>query len=343
MLTSFTEKWTMRNQVVRSGLLAVIVAGGFVPVAYAQDAKAAEVIAKTRAAIGGARLDALKTLSLEASMDRNIGARQMSAAVEMFIELPDKYLKSEVSSGMMNMTMNTGFNGDKAIMPGGGNISMAPGGAMVFRMGPGGPMPDAVKPTPEQLAEMNKAAIRSARTDISRMMLGWFGMTHPSLTAQYTYAGEAESPDGKAHVIDVKDADGFAARLFVDQNNYLPLMVTYQGRQPRVMTSGGPTGSASGGAATPQVTRSQTETRQLTDEERKQVQADLEKRVAQDLAAQPTVEFNLFFDDWRQVDGVSFPHKMRRAVAGETNEEWTINKVKINPKIDAKKFAVDAK
>jgi len=55
------------------------------------------------------------------------------------------------------------------------------------------------------------------------------------------------------------------------------------------------------------------------------------------------VEFSLFFDDWREVDGVTFPHVMRRAAGGETSEEWTINKVKVNPKIDAKTFAVAAK
>ena len=66
-------------------------------------------------------------------------------------------------------------------------------------------------------------------------MLGWFGATHPSVNAHYTYAGEAESPDGKAHVIDVKNADGFAARLFIDEQTHLPLMVTYQGPQPRMV------------------------------------------------------------------------------------------------------------
>jgi hypothetical protein len=267
----------------------------------------------------------------------------------MFLEMPDKFLRSEVSTGMMNMTINTGFNGDKALVPAGGNVSMAAGGAMVFRIGPGGPAaggPDAVKPTPEQLEEMNKGALRSSRAELSRMMLGWFGTAHPSLQAQYTYAGEAESPDGKAHVIDVKNADGFAARLFIDQNNYLPLMVTYQGRQPRVMTSGGPGGpvvTAMGGAAAATTHAAPGQARQMTDEERKQMQADMENRIAAEVAKQPMVEFSLFFEDWREVDGVQFPHKMRRAIAGETNEEWTISKVKLNPKIDAKKFAVDAK
>ena len=116
------------------------------------------------------------------------------------------------------------------------------------------------------------------------MMLGWFGTAHPALQATYTYAGEAESPDGKAHVIDVKNADGFAARLFIDQNNYLPLMVTYKGRQPRVMTSGGPMYTNAAAAAASR--RTQTK-RADADEERKKLAADTEKMLTQQIAEQP--------------------------------------------------------
>ena len=52
----------------------------------------------------------------------------------------------------------------------------------------------------------------------------------------------------------------------------------------------------------------------------------------------PTVEYSLFFDDWREIDGINFPHVIRRATKGTTEEEWTITKVKVNPKLDAKKF-----
>jgi hypothetical protein len=54
------------------------------------------------------------------------------------------------------------------------------------------------------------------------------------------------------------------------------------------------------------------------------------------------VDVTLYFEDWRDADGVKFPFKIRRAMAGTTSEEWTVSKVKINPKIDAKKFAVDS-
>ena len=304
--------------------------------ALAQDAKAAEILAKTRQALGGARLEAVKSLAVEAASQRNMGQMQMAADIEILLEMPDKYLRSENSRGMMAMTMNTGFNGDKAIVPAG--VSMAGGGAMVIRMGPGGPIGgDAPKLTDEQKAEVNRASLRSARVELSRLMLGWFAAAHPSLAAQYSYAGEAESPDGKAYVIDVKDADGFEARLFIDQNNHLPLMVTYKGRQPRIVTAGGPMTRAQGGSS------AQTPTRPLSDEERRKMADDVQGQVRREMAEQPMVEFSMFFDDWREVDGITFPHVMRRGSGGETTEEWTVGKVKVNPKIDAKKFAVDAR
>jgi hypothetical protein len=329
----------MRVQMIRC-MAAMVLAGAVAVPAQAQDAKAAEILAQTRKALGGKKLESLKGVSIEAAMARNVNNMQMSSSVEMHVEMPDKYVRIEESRSGMGIVMNNGFNGDKAILPGGGNVSMQ-GGAMVFRMGPGGPVAEGAKPTPEQQAEMNKAALRSQKTEISRLMLGWFGMAHPALPVQYTYVGEAESPDGKAHVIEAKDSEGFSARVFIDQNNFLPLMVSYQGRAPRVMTSGGPmVAHAPGAAAGQQATRS---TRELSDEERKKLASDAEKQIAQSIQQSPMVDISIFFDDWREVDGIQFPHVMRRASAGTTNEEWTINKVRINPKIDAKKFAADTK
>ena len=313
----------MSTQFTRLAAAALLLVATAATPTYSQDAKAAEVIAKTRKALGDRKLEALKTLTAQAAMDRNIGSMQTSSEIELFIEMPDKYLRSEVSRGMMNMTMHTGFNSGKAIMPGGANMSVGPGGAMVFRMGPGGAVHgEGEKPTPEQLAQMNEASLRTARADVSRMMLGWFGAAHPSLNAEYTYAGEAESPDGRAHVIDVRGNDGFEARLFIDQNDHLPLMVTYKARQPRIMTTGGP-GTMTRGAEPGGV--------------------NVQEAMARQAAEQPLSDFTLFFDDWREVDGLAFPHTMRRAAAGETIEEWVFGKVTVNSKIDPAKFAVEAK
>ena len=311
---------------VISGVAALVLAAGLAAPVHAQDAKAAEVLTAARKAIGNGKLDGLKTFSLQAAMQRNVGSMQMQSDVELLVEMPDKYMRSDVSSGMMNMTMRTGFNGERAILPTGAR-AMPGGGGMMITMG-GGPgagaaanPPAAERPTPEQMEQMSRVSLRSSRQEISRLMLGWFGTVHPSLRAQYTYAGEAESPDGKAHVIDVKDADGFAARLFIDQISKRPLMVTYQGRQPRMVTMNRPR-STTGAPGAPQA------------------DAEAAKQAQQPA---PMIEFSLFFDDWHEADGVNFPHKIRRASAGETNEEWTISKVKVNPTIDPKKFAVEGR
>ncbi len=328
----------MRTPRASTALLALAVAASAAAPIAAED-KAAEVLTAARKAIGGKKLDTLKTLSLDAALQRNMNNVQLNADVEILLELPDKYVRSDASSGMMNMTLATGFNGEKPIRPANA-VSMGAGGGMMIRMGGAGPLPPGEKPSPEEQERIDKQLLRSSRADISRLMLGWFAMTHPAIAAEYTYAGEAESPDGKAHVIDARNADGFTARLFIDQETRLPLMVTYQGPQPRVITQGGPrpAGAPAAGAAVQhggqEVTR-----RELTDEERQKLRADADRQIKEMQSQPPTmVEFSLYFEDWREVDGVKFPHKIRRAVAGSTNEEWTVNKVKVNPKIDAKKF-----
>jgi hypothetical protein len=312
------------------------------PVAFiAQEVgRAAEILAAARKAIGDKKLDALKTFSVQSALQRNVQTMQVNSDVEILLDLPDKYLRNEASTGggmIMAAGGTTGFNGDRPLqkLNGGG----MPGGGLVIRMGgPGGfSTGDGEKPTPEQLAEMNKAMVRSSQIEASRLMLGWFAMAHPAVNAQYTFAGEAESPDGKAYVIDVKNADNFTARLFIDELTHLPLMVTYKAPQPRMMTAGGGARQGPPAAGSPHTV---TMTSSMTDEERKKAQADLDKRLKESHREPPVMaDYTVFFEDWRDADGVKFPFKMRRAMGSETTEEWTVSKVKVNPKIDPKRFA----
>jgi hypothetical protein len=307
-----------------------------------EDSKAAAVVAAARQAIGDRKLDALKTLTLEAQIQRNVGTMQMTTDTEILLELPDRYLRSDTSSGPMSGGFTSGFNGEKVILPANA-LSMA-GGAMIIRMGPGpgpvGPMPPpGEKPSPEEQERLDKAMLRSTRIDLSRLMLGWFVAAHPALNVQFTYAGEAESRDGKADVIDAKNADGFSARVFIDRDTHLPLMVTYQAPQPRVVTAGGPPRQAQQPTSGGHAPQPASERRDMTEEERRQVRDDAEKQL-EAIRSQPQamVEFTLFFDDWQETGGIRFPHKLRRAMSGATNEEWTVTRVKVNPKIDPKKF-----
>ena len=74
-------------------------------------------------------------------------------------------------------------------------------------------------------------------------------------------------------MVDARNADGFAARVFIDEKTHLPLMVTYQGPQPRMVTAGGPPpGSGAGaGAQAPARPASQVDPKQLADEAKKQI------------------------------------------------------------------------
>ena len=314
------------------------------PVAFiAQEAgKAAEILALARKAIGGKKLETLKTFSVESSLVRNVQSMQMNSDVEILLELPDKYLRSEASSGggshggMVVMAGGgvTGFDGDRPLQK--VNTGGMPGGGMVIRMGGPGGFSNGEKPTPEQLEEMNKTMVRSSRTEASRLMLGWFAMAHPAINAQYTYLGDAESPDGKAYVIEVKSAENFAARLFIDQSTHLPLMVTYKAAQPRMMSAGGGARQVTpmGGSG-----HSVAMSASMTDEERKKAQAEIDKQVRELQQAPPVMaDYTVFFEEWKDADGVKFPLKMRRAMGTETTEEWTISKIRVNPKIDPKRF-----
>jgi hypothetical protein len=56
-----------------------------------------------------------------------------------------------------------------------------------------------------------------------------------------------------------------------------------------------------------------------------------------------TVEFRLLYSDYKDVDdvdGVKFPFTISRSVDGQPQESLTLEKVKINPKIDPKKFDI---
>ena len=63
--------------------------------------------------------------------------------------------------------------------------------------------------------------------------------------------------------------------------------------------------------------------------------ADLQARMAEAEKNRKTVEFRMFYGDYKKVDGVMLPHKIETSLDGQPNEEWTIEKYKVNPQIKA--------
>jgi hypothetical protein len=325
------------------------------------DAKAATVLAEVRKALGGEqKIAAVKALALRADYRREIsaggpggggmmivmrgagpgahdGGGQTTGKIEIDVELPDKYLRSDIGAQAFGMTRTDGYEGTRLFQE---MIPNSPG--MQVRVD--NPAPDAT---------MAKLVLTRRQHDLARLFLGLTGKTQPGFDATYTYGGQAESPDGKADIIDVTGPEGFKARLFVDAETHLPLMLTYLDAEPRVMTrtmtrGGGP--GAGGGrgdniavAPPPAAQSAQTASPRaaalegLTPEQREEIQ----KQMAAAQAEPPKmVEYRLFFAEYQKVDGVSLPHQISRGMGGKTTEEWTVTSYRVNPTFKADRFKV---
>ncbi|HKW00933.1 MAG TPA: hypothetical protein VJN96_13995 [Vicinamibacterales bacterium] len=308
-----------------------------------QGQDASKVLSLVREALGGdKKIAAVKTLTVSGRSAKVSGETTAPAAdFEIAMELPDKYMKKEVVAtiGTSTIARTTGFNGEGLI-----DATDTPpmgGGMMVMRFGgPGGGAAGA-QPTPEQAAAMRKNALQAAHEDFTRLTLGMFASSFAAFPVEFSYAGQAESPDGKADVIGIKGADNFQARLFVDSVSHMPLMISWMAKEPMVMnmTSGPGRASSSGGANVVQFGAGGGG-QQMTPEQRDQMMKEMQDRMKEAEAKRRTVEYRLYYGDYQDVSGVKLPFKLQRSIDGKPSEEMTLEKVKINQKIDPKKFEV---
>jgi len=49
-------------------------------------------------------------------------------------------------------------------------------------------------------------------------------------------------------------------------------------------------------------------------------------------------QITVYLADYKDVDGVMLPHRLTQAVDGTTVEEWSFEKVRVNPEIKADFF-----
>jgi hypothetical protein len=268
---------------------------GFVSPGFAQDAaaKAASVLADARKALGGEdKLRAVKTLQAIGDVRRTMGEMQMEGELELLIEPPDKLRRNEAIAMPNGGTMarTEVLNGDDVWDDSSQRGGMGGHMAMIMR-GPGGR-----EMNEEQMKEMRR---RMRRTDLSRYTLAWLLTTD----APVAHAGVAEAPDGSADVLEVKPTEGPAMRLFIDRQTRMPLMLTWQGPQQRMMVRRG-----AGPPPDPEQVR----------------------REAEASGPPPQVTFEMRFGDYRTVDGIQLPHQISRGVSGSVNEEWTVKSYKVN-------------
>ena len=283
------------------------------PAAFADDARAQEILKQARQAIGGEeQLQKVQSLQIHGQYRRVFGERQMGGDRDISILLPNKYMVEDAmnAGGLSTALINTrALNGDRAWTGNSGG-----GGGMVFRIaGPGGQ-----QMSPEQMEAMQR---RIYNAEFSRYLLAFILTPPPEMAVEYRYAGESEVEDAKADVLDVTGPDNFSVRVFFDKSSHLPLLLSYRGPKPRtvMMTRQG------GDHSKP--------------EDIKKAREEAEKKMAAEGPAIPEeVDFYIRLTDHKKVGGLMLPHKLTFLTDTEVSEEFEISKYQINPQFKADLF-----
>jgi hypothetical protein len=134
-----------------------------------------------------------------------------------------------------------------------------------------------------------------------------------------TWVGVAESPDGKADVLEARFADGQPTRLFLDTASHMPLMMQWQGTPARPAGPGGRRGGEPGRGRG------------------RQQGAPENGAPPGGPAEQITLEMT--FSDHRAVNGIKLPHVITRGINGKTTERWAVRNYRVNPSFNAATFA----
>ena len=268
--------------------------------------RAEALLAQARATLGGeAKLKAVQSLTASGKLRQAVNGsddEQIEGEIQFDYLLPDKYMRTEKTTigGMAELTRVLGMNGDQLFRDA---HSSGGDGRVMIRQAPNDP-------------EMQAMQLRGLREELSRHLLAWFLTSPTNAELEFSYAGEADTKNGKADAIDVKGPEGFAARLFLDQQTHHPVMLSYRAPQPRTILI----------------------RRMSGDQDPDQMRQDADAQAAKEIETPPLADFEIYFDDYRSEDGILLPHHITRSVNDQFSEEWTLNKFMINPSLKADKF-----
>lgn len=350
-----------------------IVIRGQEPPRSAEAQRAADLLGKVRESLGGeARVRAIRSLELTGKAHHRVNGTATSGDLKVDLLLPDRFLTTErtMPGPSVNLTILQAVNGPQTWIDrqmktlariedqssnaadgpsttpaqvsqstlGMGNV--AAGKTTTRNANPttgpttnertllGMRMPTAMAgqerdTSLERMAEETRAAkqerpgtnrrpgvedpeVKSAlevqlRNDFVCLSMALLQSSPASFPIATTHGGVIETEHGKIETIDLTGPEEFAARLFIDQKSSRPAMISYrQMINPKA-------GYVVSGSAEP---------------------------------AEPTQEIavQLYFADYRAIDGVLFPFQIIKAVNGVPVDEWKFEKLKINPDLKPKLF-----
>jgi hypothetical protein len=300
--------------------------------AAAPDERAAKVLADARAALGGeTALTAVRGFTTTGRTRRVQGDNLVPIEFEILVELPDKYLRKDEIPAQESDPTTTGFNG--------GQLLQIPPPA------PPAPRPGMPAPPPGMFENMLKQRALTARQDFARLMLGMFATSFDVYPLTFKYIGQAEAPQGKAHVLEATGESDFKIRFFVHMETSLPVMVSWTApARPAAPTRPAARGAAPS-AAVPAPSPSVPAPSAKPPAPSASVPAPPAKPPAPSASAPaPSAsvppEHRLYFADYRDVDGIKLPFRLRRGIGVNTTEETTFDRFRLNQKIDPRRFEV---
>jgi hypothetical protein len=309
-------------------------------------------MAAAREALGGEkRLSEIKSFVAVGRTRQVRGNNLVPIEFVISCQLPDKYVRKDEIPAQESEPSSSGFNGDALIqippppvppampVPGGApNPAAAPPRSAAVPLPPSGPgMPPGGPAGPPM--DPRKARVTSIKQDFARLTLGMFATSFSSYPLTFSLVGQAEAPQGKADVIEVKGEGTFALKLFIHSEQHLPLMLSWTVPATNaVVTAPGQPAPENLAPGTIVVQGPPAPTATATKDEQAAYARTLVDLRRQALAGK-LVEQRLYFGDYRDAgNGVTFPFRLRRSIGGVTTEETNFDSFDINKRIDPKRF-----
>ena len=163
---------------------------------FAQARTADSVMAAARTALGGeAKIAGVKTFIATGRTKQVRGENLVPIEFEIQAELPDKYSRRDEFPAQDAGPVTAGFVADALVL--------------IPRPAPPPPRPGMPAPPAGAMEAQLRARMMQAKQDFARLMLGMFAGTTAAFPVTYAYVGQAEAPQGKADVIDVKGPGEF--------------------------------------------------------------------------------------------------------------------------------------
>jgi hypothetical protein len=298
-------------------------------------AKGAAILAEARKALGGEdKFKAVQRLEAKGKSARALGNNNIQGDFEYQLELPDKFRRKEVlgfnggdRGGGGGVDVVQILNGATAIQradfqqqnnlgnfEGEGNRGGRGGrGNMNLTALLGGPNTEGLDAQTKQ--EVEHKAIAS---EMARMLIAFLVTTKEEIA----WVGIAESPEGKANVLEFNTPDGVATRVLIEDKNHMPLLLSWTGIASQLGNfnrgggGGGNRGNRGGGGGQPQGNRGG----------------------GNRGGAGQVAPLQMYLSDYKSVNGIKLPHLIQSGSNGETTEELVVKSYRINPTFKADLF-----